>query len=179
MAAMLAQRRILTPEFYKTYAGYEGYNEEQADYLYKSRLPYPPIPDIITAVRYLEYPNYPKEFAQKRFDIPEEIWDVWDFMTYQRLTTEQVQTLYVRGLWETQPSDDELGRLGWREKDKLALHNLAYEIPNAMLMIQGGLVTDMGKQEIAENITKAGIHPEYAPVYYDAVMTKPASEDII
>ncbi|GAJ02030.1 unnamed protein product, partial [marine sediment metagenome] len=113
------------------------------------------------------------------FDVYDSDWPIWDWMTIQKLTTEQVEQLYVRGLWEWTPASDELGRLGWTPSGRLSLKDLAYEVPNAMLMIQGGLVQGVSKPDIIKNISKAGIHPSYAEGYYQSILTKPASEDII
>ncbi|GAI68247.1 unnamed protein product [marine sediment metagenome] len=179
MSAILKQRGIIKDEAYKFNAAIEAYDDEQAELLYKSQMEYPAIPDIITQARYSVYPEDPKNRVQQLIDIPDNLWAAWSFMTIQRLTTEQMQTIYRRTDDVTELVDKELGRLGWRDKDHVVLHDLAYEFPNAMLMIQGGLKAGTDKQTIAENIAKAGIHPTFVPTYYDAVMTKPASEDII
>lgn len=179
MAAILTQRKLMGDEVYKVYTGFAGYDESEARQFYNSRLPYPAIPDIITAVRYNHYPEHTKEKVQAIFDIPDKDWPIWDFMTYQRLTTEQILSLYVRGLWEPQQTDDELGRLGWRSPDRLLLRNMAREVPNAMLMMQGRLMQEKSEDDIAAGILKAGIHPDYALDYANAVLTKPATEDII
>jgi len=48
-----------------------------------------------------------------------------------------------------------------------------------MLMIQGGLVQGDSDENILENISKSDIHPDYAKTYLDAVLTKPASIDLV
>ncbi|GAH29769.1 unnamed protein product, partial [marine sediment metagenome] len=37
----------------------------------------------------------------------------------------------------------------------------------------------LDNERILENISKGDIHPEYAKTYLDAVLTKPASQDIV
>ncbi|GAI65380.1 unnamed protein product, partial [marine sediment metagenome] len=57
--------------------------------------------------------------------------------------------------------------------------DLAYILPNPMLLVQGGLMQDIGDEDIIKNISMGDIHPDYAQTYLDAVLTKPASQDII
>ncbi|MBA7524177.1 hypothetical protein ES705_16314 [subsurface metagenome] len=179
MAAIMTQRKWLKRDIFDDYVSYEGYGGIEAKRFYESRLPYPTIPEIIGTARYLAPVDNYKEWANKHFDIPESIWDIWNWQTWQRLTTEQVQSLYVRDTWQIDRTDKELKRLGWQADDLLALHTLAYEVPNAMLMLQGGLIQNKSETDIAKNIAKAGIHPEYAIDYVNAILTKPASEDIV
>ncbi|GAJ12939.1 unnamed protein product, partial [marine sediment metagenome] len=56
---------------------------------------------------------------------------------------------------------------------------LGYILPNSMLFVQGGLVQEVENDTILENISKGDIHPDYAQTYLDAVLTKPASIDIM
>jgi len=179
MAAILTQRRKMTENVYDVYASFEGYDEIEASEFYKSRLPYPSIPDIITASRYLGDAVDPKPYAQSLFDIPDNDYMVWDWLTYQKFTTEQVLELYRTKFWDDYQVDTELARLGWRGNDSIALKKLAYEIPNSMLLVQGSLVRGMTEETIIDLISRGGIHPDYAHDYLDAIMTKPASEDII
>ncbi len=179
MAAILTQRKKMSHEVFNVYAGFAGYDDNESRDFYASRLPYPAIPDIITASRYLGDPSDAKSHAQSLFDIPDDDYMVWDWLTYQKLTTEQVLQLYRMGHWDDGPTDTELARLGWRLDDSRAVKNLAYEVPNAMLLMQSGLVQSTAYDTIIENISKAGINPSYAEDYYQAILTKPATEDII
>lgn len=178
-AALLTQRRKMSEAVYNTYAGFEGYDQTELSEFYKSRLPYPSIPDIITASRYLGDATNPKPYATSLFDIPENDWMVWDWLTHQKFTTEQVLSLHRTKFWDEFQVNQELARLGWRGDDSIALKKLSYEIPNSMLLIQGSLVRDMTEETITDLISRGGIHPDYAADYLDAVLTKPASEDII
>jgi len=179
MAAILTQRRKMTDAVFKVYSGFEGYDETESNEFYNSRIPYPSIPDIITASRYLGDAVNPKPYAMSLFDIPENDYKIWDWLTYQKLTTEQVLQLYRSKFWDNFQVDTELARLGWRGDDSIALKKLAYEIPNSMLLIQGSLVRGMTDDTIIDLISRGGIHPDYAHDYLDAVLTKPATEDII
>lgn len=179
IAALLTQRKKMSEDVYNVYASFTGYDDTEASEFYKSRIPYPSIPDIITASRYLGDAANPKPYAQSLFDIPDDDWMVWDWLTYQKFTTEQVLTLYRTKFWDDFNVDTELARLGWRGNDSIALKKLAYEIPNSMLLVQGSLVRGMTEDTIIDLISRGGIHPDYAHDYLDAIMTKPASEDII
>lgn len=179
MAALLTQRRKMSESVFNVYSGFEGYDDVESNEFYKSRLPFPSIPDIITASRYLGDAANPKPYAQSLFDIPDDDFMIWDWLTYQKFTTEQVLTLHRTKFWDEFNVNTELARLGWRGDDSIALKKLAYEIPNSMLLVQGSLVRDMTEDTIIDLISRGGIHPDYAHDYLDAILTKPASEDII
>lgn len=179
IAAILTQRKLMTEAVYDVYASFAGYDETEASQFYKTQLPYPSIPEIITASRYMGDASDPKPYAMSLFDIPENDYKIWDWLTYQKFTTEQVQTLYRTKIWDDFNVDTELARLGWRGDNSIALKELSYEIPNSMLLIQGSLVRGMTQETIIDLISRGGIHPDYAHDYLDAVLTKPASEDII
>ncbi|GAI80365.1 unnamed protein product, partial [marine sediment metagenome] len=179
MAAILTQRRQMSEAVYNVYASFAGYDEGEASQFYKTHIPYPSIPDIITASRYLGDPSHPEHYARTLFDIPDPDFMIWDWMTYQKLTTEQVMSLYRMGHWDETPVDTELAKLGWCLDDSRAIKTLAYDLPNPMLLAQSGLVQNVSEDTIIKNISKAGIHPSYADDYYNAILTKPASEDII
>lgn len=178
-ATILQQRKKLVGDIYKSRMHSEGYADSEIDHYYKSRLPYPAFQDIITWARYQGDPYNPKELAWSKFEISPDDWELWEFLSIQKLTTQQIQSLYVRDIWDITRADDEFARLGWRRDDMDALHNLAYEIPNAMLLMQGRLMQEKSEDEISDGILKAGIHSDYALDYVNAILTKPASEDII
>ena len=179
IAAILTQRRKMTEEVFKVYASFTGYDDNETREFYKSRLPYPSVPDIITASRYLGDATNPKPYAMEKFDIPEDDFMIWDWLTYQKFTTEQVLSLHRAKFWDDFQVDTELARLGWRGDDSVVLKKLAYEIPNSMLLVQGSLVRGMTEETIIDLISRGGIHPDYAHDYLDAILTKPATEDII
>lgn len=179
MAAILTQRKKMSKAVYDTYASFAGYDDTEKSEFYKARIPYPSIPDIITASRYLGDATNPKPYAQSLFDIPDTDWMVWDWLTYQKFTTEQVLSLHRGKFWDEFQVDSELARLGWRLDNSVGLKHLAYEIPNSMLLIQGSLVRGMTEETIIDLIGRGGIHPDYAHDYLDAVLIKPATEDVI
>jgi len=179
MAAILTQRKLMSKEVYNVYAGFEGYDETEASEFYKSRIPYPQIPDIITASRYLGDATNPEPYAQSLFDIPENDYKIWDWLSYQKLTTEQVQELFKHNTFTMEETDRELARIGWHEYDGFMVKSLAHSLPNPMLMAQGLLLQNASNESILDGVSMADIKPAYAQTYLDAVMTKPATEDII
>lgn len=179
VAALLTQRRKMTPDVFNVYAGFAGYDQTESSELYKSLIPYPSIPDIITASRYLGDATDYKHYAESKFDIPADDFMIWDWLTYQKFTTEQVLSLHRGKFWDEIAVNQELARLGWRQDNSVALKHLAYEIPNSMLLVQGSLVRGMTEETIIDLISRGGIHPDYAHDYLDAILTKPATEDII
>ncbi|GAH79246.1 unnamed protein product, partial [marine sediment metagenome] len=144
-----------------------------------SNLPYPAIPDIITASRYLGDATDPMPYAMSLFDIPENDYKIWDWLSYQKLTTGQVQELFKRRTLTDDGTNRELARLGWHENDGFMIKTLAHSLPNPMLMAQGLLLQNANNESILDGISIGDISPTYAQTYLDAVMTKPASEDVI
>ena len=179
VANILMLRKKITEDFWVSRQAAAGFSEVEAAFQYESSKPYPSMPDIISYARYKEYPNTPKETAWKLFDISPSDWDLWEWLSRQKPTTEQVQSLYRRKTWNPFRTDIELGRLGWLDEDKEAVLDLAYSLPNAMLLTQGALLQNADDRTILENISKADIHPLYAKTYLDGILTKPATNDII
>ncbi len=178
-AMVLHQRKKITDDFYWGRMHSAGYPNDEAEHLYKSRMPYPPIPDLITYARYHSTPDNPKLMAWDMFDIPADDWELWQWLSYQKPTTEQVFALWKRGTWDTIRTDKELARLGWPPEDRKDIFGLAYSLPNAMIMAQGSLYQEDSEEKILEGISAADIHPDYAKKYLDAILTKPATEDIV
>ncbi|GAI67623.1 unnamed protein product [marine sediment metagenome] len=179
MAAILTQRKLMSEPIYALYGAWTGYDKAEAAQFYKSRLPYPSIPDIITASRYLGDWHNPQRYAMSLFDIPDRDYKIWDWLSYQKLTTGDVQELFKRNILNGGDTDEQLGKLGWHEWDGFMIKSLAHSLPNPMLMAQGLLLQDKGDELILNGISEADIKPAYAQTYLDAVMTKPANEDII
>ena len=105
--------------------------------------------------------------------------ELWEWLGLMRLSTDQVQTLHRRGLMNESVMDKELARIGWRGQDRDYMKELSWLMPNPMLMVQAGLLTDMTEAEIFELIQKSDIHPRWASAYLHAIKTKPSSQDVI
>lgn len=178
-ATTLNRRKKITPELFDTYMRFGGYNDlEQASYS-KAIEPYPSIPDLILYSRYHGDTNNVWGTLQQFYDIEPLDFKFWDWLGQQRLTTIEVQTLYKRGLFDERIFDNELAKIGWGTENRAAIEDLSWTIPNAMLLIQGNLHREVDRERMIEDISVADIHPKYAETYLDAILTKPASQDII
>jgi len=178
-AVTLFQRKKITQSFFDHRMHSAGYADTEAVHLYNSMRPYPTMQELIRYGRYNSDAENPKTFVWNLFDIHPDDWEMWDWLSIQKLSTEQVQTVYRRGGWDKNRAMLELSRLGWPLEEREAHINLAYQLPNAMLLVQGNLMQDISQADMIEDIAKAGIHPDYANKYFDGVLTKPNTEDII
>ncbi|KKM01977.1 hypothetical protein LCGC14_1789080, partial [marine sediment metagenome] len=106
-------------------------------------------------------------------------WPVWSWLGLQRLTTQEVQTIYRRGLITGTELFTHLAEIGWAASDRPLIEELGWTIPNAMLLTQGNLQQKKSESQILNDITFADINPKFARQYLDAVLTKPASQDLV
>ncbi len=157
----------------------EGYEDILSKFLYKAQAAYPTIPELIIYSRYHGDPKNVWGTIQEFFDIDAADFKLWDWLGKQRLTTLNAQSLLKREFYNESDFYNEISRIGWSDEDFEAIRNLAYILPNPMLLIQGGLMVGLENDAILTNISKADIHPDYAQTYLDAVLTKPASQDIV
>jgi len=157
----------------------EGYEDILGKFLYTAQKPYPTIPDIMKWARYHTDPYNTYKTVIDKFDVDATDFEMWEWLTKIKLTVDQLQSLYKRGLYSKGQFELELARIGYDNEDLPAIKDLAYLIPNAMLLVQGGLMQGIDNNGIIENINKADIHPDYAEIYLDAILTKPSSQDII
>jgi len=157
----------------------EGYEDALASMLYESELPYPSIPDVVAYSRYHGDAENPWGEFQTWWNINPREWPVWKWMGQQKLTTLQCQDLLKRRAMLDGDFFTELKRIGWPAKYLDNIYDLSYRLPNSMLLVQGGLVQGVRDDVILENISKGDVHPDYAQTYLDAVLTKPASQDIV
>ncbi|GAI62337.1 unnamed protein product, partial [marine sediment metagenome] len=178
-ANTLFSRGHVDQTFWELVLSSEGYDETLQRFLYTSQLPYPSIPDLVLYSRYHGEPDAPFGEFQNWFDIPARDWPVWKWLALQRLTTSDVQTLYRRGLIAEADLSVKLSQIGWSPTDRALVQELGWSIPNAMLLVQGDLQQARTRDEILRDISIADINPKYAQQYLDAILTKPASTDII
>lgn len=156
-----------------------GYSEAEANLIYEATKPYPSIPELITYGRYHDYPDNPKEYVWKLYDVSPSDWDMWNWLSFQKLTTEQVAQLFKRQFWTPERCLEEWARLGWPDEERTALRDLSYTLPNAMLQVQGLLLQGASEETILDDIQKCDIHPAFRQTYLDGVLTKPSSQDLI
>lgn len=157
----------------------EGYEDVLSKFLYQSQMPYPTIPELITYARYHGEPDNPWSEVQKYFDIDATDWPVWKWLGLQRLSTLDVQTLRRRGLIDDVKLFEQLSQIGWSSEDRPLVAEMGWLIPNAMLMVQGDLQQGKETDQLLSDISIADINPKYAQTYLDAILTKPASSDIV
>jgi len=178
-AVTLSQRKKITDEYFYLLTASEGYEDIAADSLYTSLLPYPTIPDLMLWGRYHGDPDNVRTAVWEKFDVPPDDFELWEWLSWQRLTTLQAQALFKRGTLSEGDFAVELARIGWDKSDRVTLRDLAYVLPNPMLLVQGNLQQEASQDKILEDISRGDIHPDYADKYLDAVLTKPATQDII
>jgi len=176
---VLWSRKKITEGLWDITLASEGYEPVLANSLYEAQLPYPSISDLVLYSRYHGDPDNPWAEFQDWFNISPRDWPVWKWLGLQRLTTLQVQTLYRRGLITDAELFTQLSKIGWSPADRPIVQELGWSIPNAMLLVQGDLQQAQTRDEILRDISIADINPKYAQTYLDAILTKPASTDIV
>lgn len=178
-ASLLLMRKKITEELFNARAKSAGYKEAEAAAGYDALRPFPTIPEIIQWARYTGDYNNPKEQVWKKFDVDVNDYELWDFLSATRLSTEQAQQLYIRGKLTEFDFLAEIARIGYFQVDRDGVKDLAYAIPNAMLLTQGNLVSNQGDDIVRQDIQRAGIHPDYTQKYLDGILTKPNSIDVV
>lgn len=178
-ATTLLMRKKINEDLFNARAKSAGYKEAESAAAYDSLRPYPDIPSIIQWARYNGYYDNIRETVWKKFDVAVDDFDLWEWLSYIKLSTEQVQQLFIRGKITDIELTKELGQIGWEQTDRNYIKDLAYEIPNPMLLMQGDLFLQTTTDELKGDIQKAGIHPDYINKYYNGILTKPSSQDII
>jgi len=179
IANVLMLRKKITEELWTARQQAGGYKDTEAIFPYEASKPYPTIPDIIAYARYHSPADSPKELAWSLYDISPSDWPMWEWLSFQKPNTEQVFSLFKRKVWTELQANTELARLGWPMEDREAILDLAYTIPNAMILVQGGVFQEFSKEGLLDGISIGDIHPDYAQLYLDAILTKPATQDII
>lgn len=179
IAHNLMLRKKITPELWQARMLTGGFSELEGAFVYESLKPYPNLPDIIAYGRYHSDPENPKEFVRNLYDISVNDWDMWNWLSTMKPNTEQVLSLFKRGTLLEFDCKTELAKLGWQGVDVGYMQELAYSLPNPMLLVQGELMQEVVSTAILQDISKCDIHPDYAEVYLDGILTKPATGDII
>ncbi|MBA7526370.1 hypothetical protein ES705_18532 [subsurface metagenome] len=175
----LWSRNKITEGLWDEVIAAEGYEDVLGNALFESQLPYPSIPDFVLYSRYHGDPNAPITEFQKWYNISPREWPVWKWLGLQRLTSDQTHTLLRRRLFTEAEYTTEMSKIGWSFDDTELLKQSGWSIPNAMLLVQGNLQQRQSQERILADISKADINPEYARTYLDAILTKPASSDIV
>jgi len=157
----------------------EGYEPALGALLYESELPYPTIPDVILYSRYHADPKNIEPEFKKWWNIHARDLPIWKWLGMQRLTTDQVHTAWRRGFMVEDDVTKKYAQIGWDTGDNALLRETGWTIPNAMLLVQGNLQQEAETDTILADISLADINPKFAEKYLDAVLTKPASQDVL
>jgi len=178
-AIALALHKQIDTETFNDRAAIGGFTPEEAMLQYAACLTYPALPDILRWARYSTDDTETWSTVQQFADTPDAFIPIWEWLSQQVLSVGDIQKLYVREFMDEESARTELIRQGWRPGDIAAQMDLAYSIPNAMLLIQYGLMQEKPVEEIRLDVQCAGIHPDYAQAYLESILTKPAPEDIL
>jgi len=147
--------------------------------LYRSQMAYPTIPDLVLYSRYHGDPANVWGTMQDYFNIDPVDFKLWEWLALQRLTTDQAHTAFRRGLISETDFAFISSQIGWSKVDTDLLKETGWTVPNAMLLVQGNLQQESSTDTILADISRADINPQFAQQYLDAVLTKPASQDLL
>ncbi len=175
----LHQRMKIEDDYFKLIMNSEGYDMSIAEQLSASLIPYPSISEIMRFARYHDDPVNTRSLVWEKFRVPPDDYEMYEWLTLQVLSTDQVHKLFRREVISESNMDFFLNRIGWRDDDVGFVKELGWLIPNPMLLTQGNLQQGVGKAEIIKDIVRGDIHPDRAEQYLDAILTKPATEDIV
>jgi len=178
-AVTLSSRKKIPDDYFYLLTASAGYEKITADAYFTSQQPYPSIPDLVLFSRYNGDPDNVWSTIQDFYNVDPVDFKVWEWLGKQRLTTLQVQMLYKRGIITESELYNKIAEIGWYGNDREFIEQLAWSIPNAMLLVQGDLFQQQDEDRILTDISIADINPNYAKKYLDAILTKPASQDII
>jgi len=177
--AMLRRRKIIEEDFFAERAKEWGFDAGEQVWLYETSAEYPSTLDLFRMNRFTYGSADFRKNVKELYDVPPKQWPVWDWLSKQHLSTGQYITANVRGEMDGEMFLDVMDRLGWTRETAEWSRKLAYDIPNAMLLVQGDLQHGYLDDYILDDIGHANIHPDYRAKYLDAVLTKPSSSDLI
>jgi len=177
--AVLKRRKIIEDDVYKDYLKQWGYDSNQAFWLYQTGITWPTTPELLHYYRYMKGSDRLYDNITEKFTLSSDHFLIWKWLNEQRMTADHYITANVRGKLTDEDYIDWMDRLGWNKTDATWLNDLAYDVPNAMLLVQGDLHRRADQEYILDDIGHANIHLDYRQKYLDAVLTKPSSSDLI
>lgn len=178
-AVTLFQRRQIDEVYYDDLMASSGYEPLIAEQLNRSLLPYPTIPELMRYARYHGDPENTREAVWDKFDVPTDDYDLFEWLTLPLLARDEIHRLFRRGFFTETDADFFFKQLGWRDEKIDYVKELGWLIPNPMILTQGNLQQGVGKDKIIQDIIQGDIHPDRAQQYLDAILTKPATQDIV
>ena len=178
-AVTLFQRRNIDPVYFDDLMSSAGYDPTISQQVYDSMLPYPSIAELMRYARYHGNPTNTRSAVWEKFDVPADDFDMYEWLSLSLLTTEHINTLFRRQIINDSDARLFLQRVGWRDDNVNYVRELGWLLPNPMIMLQGDLQQETPRENIRDNISRADMHPDYVEKYIDAVLTKPATGDLI
>ncbi len=178
-AIRLHHRMKIDDEYFGLLMTSEGYDMSIAEQLSTSLIAYPTISEIMRYARYHGDPENTREKVWEKFSVPADDYEMYEWLTLQVLSTEQIDRLFRREVISEADANNFLKRVGWRDDDVNHAKELGWLIPNPMLLTQGNLQQGVAPDEIIKDISRGDIHPDRAQQYLDAILTKPATQDIV
>jgi len=177
--ATLYRRKRISKEFFDRRIGEHGFSEGERLVFYEGMGPFPTPAELLTWGRHFAGETNMRKAIAAVFDLPETEWNIWEWISQQQHTTDQITTLFKRGTIADTEATEMLKKVGWADGRDKTIMDLSYSIPNAMLLMQGDLYQEKSRENIFKDLGRADIHPDYQQKYYDAVLTKPASLDLV
>lgn len=178
-ATSLFRRKRLTPEVFDYSFGAAGFDPLVQKMAYDSSSPFPTIPELLRWARYHGDPSNTWGTLFDVVDLDPIDYPKFEWLSRQQLASDQITAMYKRGTLVQSQAETMLQETGWLQKDTDTIFDLSYAIPNAMLLLQGNLHAGESNETIFDDFGHADIHPEYRQKYFDAVLTKPASLDLV
>ncbi len=179
IAMRLARRKRISPEFLAERFSHEAVGPEEANVWYADSAQPIPVLDWIRWAKYHGGLDNLWGTLQEHIDLDPMDFPIWAWQGESQFTLGQITALYNRGIMTDEFRDKELESLGWIKSKHDLIKELSWTIPNAMILMQGDLMMDRSDDIIMSDLGHADIHPDYREKYFDAVRTKPASQDLV
>ncbi len=178
-ATALYRRKRISKETFDYYFKSSGFGAIEQQFAYQGSSPFPTMPELFRWARYHGSPENTWGTLVEYVDMDPLDYPKWDWLTQSQFGMDQLTQLHRRGKLPEPFVTDELMKLGWTRDKTPTLVDLSYLIPNAMLLLQADLLRDVGVEQIMLDLGIGDIHADYRQHYIDAVLTKPASSDLI
>ena len=175
----LGHRGKVIPELFAERCGWNGYTPDEAKLLYDEACPYPDVLSLLLWARYTTNDTSTFTKLQSKMDIPDDEFQIWEFLSRIRLTSGELQALVARGYMSQDDAYMELIRDGYNREDAQAVLDLGFHIPDANVLLQDALLRGQSWDTLVETLGYAGVHPEYRDAYINAVLAKPNPAEMI
>lgn len=178
-ATALFRRKRLAAGDFEYDMSIAGFDEFERKLAYDASSPFPTVPELLRWARYHGPPDNTWSTLFKYVDLDPIDYPKFEWLSHLQLSTDQLTALYRRGNRDLAQTQLGLQQVGWYNKDVGEILDLSYNIPNPMLLLQSGLHRGDSIDSIFKQFRAADLHPAYHQSYYDAVLTKPGSGDLV